>query len=60
MTQADEAFTELGAIGQGVLFINIQPDNGEPYQGIAVERSHDNLADCLAHYQKAIRSDSRP
>lgn len=51
MTQADEAFAELGAIGQGVLFINIQPDNGEPYQGI-VERSHDNLADCLAHYQK--------
>jgi molecular chaperone Hsp33 len=34
-----------------VLFINIQPDGGEPYQGI-VERSHDNLADCLAHYQK--------
>ena len=51
MTQANEAFAELGAIGQGVLFINIQPDNGEPYQGI-VERSHDNLADCLAHYQK--------
>ena len=34
-----------------MLFINIQPDSGEPYQGI-VERSHDNLADCLAHYQK--------
>ena len=34
-----------------MLFINIQPDGGEPYQGI-VERSHDNLADCLAHYQK--------
>ncbi|WP_201587898.1 Hsp33 family molecular chaperone HslO [Psychrobacter jeotgali] len=51
MTQANEAFAELGAQGQGVLFINIQPDGGEPYQGI-VERSHDNLADCLAHYQK--------
>ncbi|MGM8885416.1 Hsp33 family molecular chaperone HslO [Psychrobacter sp. 1U2] len=50
-TGANEAFAELGATGQGVLFINIQPDNGEPYQGI-VERSHDNLADCLAHYQK--------
>ena len=51
MTHAKEAFAELGATGQGVLFINIQPDGGEPYQGI-VERSHDNLADCLAHYQK--------
>lgn len=50
-THANEAFAELGAPGQGVLFINIQPDGGEPYQGI-VERSHDNLADCLAHYQK--------
>ncbi|MGP9713454.1 Hsp33 family molecular chaperone HslO [Psychrobacter sp. AOP22-C1-22] len=51
MTHAKEAFAELGATGQGVLFINIQPEGGEPYQGI-VERSHDNLADCLAHYQK--------
>ena len=51
MLHAKEAFAELGATGQGVLFINIQPDGGEPYQGI-VERSHDNLADCLAHYQK--------
>ena len=51
MVDAKEAFAELGATGQGVLFINIQPDGGEPYQGI-VERSHDNLADCLAHYQK--------
>ena len=51
MTHAKDAFAELGAPGQGVLFINIQPDGGEPYQGI-VERSHDNLADCLAHYQK--------
>ena len=51
MTCANDAFAELGAFGQGVLFINIQPEGGEPYQGI-VERSHDNLADCLAHYQK--------
>ena len=51
MIHAKDAFAELGATGQGVLFINIQPDGGEPYQGI-VERSHDNLADCLAHYQK--------
>ncbi len=51
MVHADEAFAELGAIGQGVLFINIQPNGGEHYQGI-VERSHDNLAECLAHYQK--------
>ncbi len=51
MIDANHAFAELGAAGQGVLFINIQPDGGEPYQGI-VERSHDNLADCLAHYQK--------
>ncbi|WP_350561375.1 Hsp33 family molecular chaperone HslO [Psychrobacter sp. CAL346-MNA-CIBAN-0220] len=51
MQSANEAFAELGATGQGVLFINIQPEGGEPYQGI-VERSHDNLADCLAHYQK--------
>lgn len=51
MTSANEAFAELGAVGDGVLFINIQPKHGEAYQGI-VERSHDNLADCLAHYQK--------
>lgn len=51
MNSANEAFAELGAASQGVLFINIQPEGGEPYQSI-VERSHDNLADCLAHYQK--------
>lgn len=49
-TSADEAFAELGAVGKGVMFINIQPAKGEAYQGI-VERSHDNLAECLAHYQ---------
>ena len=40
MHSANEAFAELGATGQGVLFINIQPETGEPYQGI-VERSHE-------------------
>lgn len=51
MTSANDAFAELGASTQGVMFINIQPDGGEPYQSI-VERSHDSLAECLAHYQK--------
>lgn len=32
MTHAKEAFAELGAMGQGVLFINIQPEGGEAYQ----------------------------
>ncbi len=50
-TTANEAFAELGELFKGVLFINIQPLNGQAYQGI-VERSHDNLADCLAHYQQ--------
>lgn len=47
---ANDAFAELGEQGKGVLFISIHPEKGEAYQGI-VERSHDNLADCLAHYQ---------
>lgn len=51
MVSANEAFAQLGVAGKGVLFINIQPEHGDAYQGI-VERSHDNLADCLAHYQK--------
>ncbi|WP_201556792.1 Hsp33 family molecular chaperone HslO [Psychrobacter sp. 72-O-c] len=51
MASANDAFAELGTAGQGLLFINIQPADGDPYQSI-VERSHDNLADCLAHYQK--------
>ncbi|MFW2176609.1 MULTISPECIES: Hsp33 family molecular chaperone HslO [unclassified Moraxella] len=53
---ANQAFSTLGAVGEGVLFINVQPDpmfgvQAEGYQGI-VERVADNLADCLAHYQK--------
>lgn len=55
LTSADDAFKTLGKTGEGVLFINIQPTDslmgGEGYQGI-VERVADNLADCLAHYQK--------
>ncbi|PID37100.1 MAG: redox-regulated molecular chaperone Hsp33, partial [Pseudomonadales bacterium] len=56
MTTANEAFKQLGELNKGVMFINIQPlenghKSGQAYQGI-VERSHDNLADCLAHYQK--------
>lgn len=45
---AHDAFAELG---KGVLFISIHPDQGESYQGI-VERVSDDLAECLAHYQK--------
>lgn len=53
LSSADEAF---GQLGDGVLFINIHqnPIGSKPaenYQGI-VEKVADNLADCLAHYQK--------
>lgn len=56
ITSANEAFATLGTAGNGVLFINVQPEakfgvQAEGYQGI-VERVADNLADCLAHYQK--------
>lgn len=55
LTSANDAFQTLGKTGEGVLFINIQSTDaimgGEGYQGI-VERVADNLADCLAHYQK--------
>lgn len=56
LSSADDAFATLGAVGQGVLFINVQPDakfgvQAEGYQGI-VERVAGNLAECLAHYQK--------
>lgn len=56
ITSANEAFATLGNVGEGVLFINVQPDSSmgvqaEGYQGI-VERVSDNLAECLAHYQK--------
>lgn len=55
LSSSSDAFKTLGKTGEGVLFINIQPTDslmgGEGYQGI-VERISDNLADCLAHYQK--------
>lgn len=56
LSSADDAFATLGKVGDGVLFINVQPDakfgvQAEGYQGI-VERVSGNLADCLAHYQK--------
>lgn len=51
LTTANQAFATLGKMGDGVLFINIQPEAGQDYQGI-VERVADNLADCLAHYQQ--------
>lgn len=47
-TTSRQAFAKLG---QGVLFISIHPERGEAYQGI-VERVSDDLAECLAHYQK--------
>lgn len=47
-TTSQSAFAKLG---QGVLFISIHPERGEAYQGI-VERVSDDLAECLAHYQK--------
>lgn len=53
-TTANDAFSQLGVageIGSSVIFINIQPKDGQAYQGI-VERSHNSLAECLAHYQK--------
>lgn len=34
-----------------VLFINIEPENGQRYQGI-VEQVSDNLSDCIQHYQE--------
>lgn len=45
---ANQAFAMLD---KGVLFISIHPEFGESYQGI-VERVSDDLAECLAHYQK--------
>ncbi|MCL1624128.1 Hsp33 family molecular chaperone HslO [Moraxella sp. Tifton1] len=48
ITTSRQAFSKLG---QGVLFISIHPEQGEAYQGI-VERVSDDLAECLAHYQK--------
>lgn len=45
-TSADQM---LQGLEKGVLFINIEPDDGERYQGIIALES-DNLAGCLAQY----------
>lgn len=47
-TTSQDAFARLS---DGVLFISIHPEHGESYQGI-VEHVSDDLAQCLAHYQK--------
>ncbi len=53
LTTSNDAFN---ALGQGVLFINIEQINDNTaqntsYQGI-VEKVSDSLGECLAHYQK--------
>lgn len=54
--QPDELFDEaengnvaLESLKDGVLFINIEPEQGERYQGV-VPLEHDNLSDCLTQY----------
>ena len=39
----------MQALGEGVLFINIEPEDGERYQGI-IGRESDILAECLTNY----------
>lgn len=39
----------MQALGGGVLFINIEPEDGERYQGI-IGRDSDILAECLTNY----------
>lgn len=51
LTEAKDAFSLLKKNGDGVLFINIQSNNSEGYQGI-VELVADNLTECLSHYQQ--------
>lgn len=51
LTEANDAFSLLKKNGDGVLFINIQSNNSEGYQGI-VELVADNLTECLSHYQQ--------
>lgn len=51
LTEANAAFSLLKKNGDGVLFINIQSNNTEGYQGI-VELVADNLTECLSHYQQ--------
>lgn len=54
LTSASDAFTALNNHADnahaGVMFINIEPDHGQRYQGI-VERVSNDLAECITHYQ---------
>ena len=47
--QADDSSTVLKTLVKPVLFINIEPDVGQRYQGI-VPIEHDTLAGCLMQY----------
>ncbi len=46
---AENGNVALSTLKDGVLFINIEPEHGERYQGI-VPLEHDNLPDCLTQY----------
>ena len=48
-SQADDSSTVLSALLRPVLFINIEPEHGERYQGI-VALDQPNLAGCLMQY----------
>lgn len=47
--QAENSSTALANLENGVLFINIEPEIGERYQGI-VPLEHATLAECLVQY----------
>lgn len=47
--QADDSSTVLKTLVKPVLFINIEPDVGQRYQGV-VPLEHDTLAECLMQY----------
>lgn len=52
MHTADDLLASLKADeAQSVLFINIEPEKGQRYQGV-VEQVSDNLAACIRHYQE--------
>lgn len=55
LSLASDAFDALNTANANtqhgsVLFINIEPDQGQHYQGI-VERVSNDLAECISHYQ---------
>lgn len=49
LMQADNGDVALGTLKDGVLFINIEPEHGERYQGI-VPLEASSLAGCLTQY----------